>query len=251
MKKIGLALGGGAALGAAHIGVIKALEEADIKIEQITGTSIGAFIACLYAFGKNCEEMHQIGSELEWFEIAGLKLSRYALLSNEKLGELITKHIGEKNIEDSSIPLTFVATNITNGEKVVLNKGNVAKAVMASCAIPGIFEPVQIEEVLLVDGGVVENVPINTLSDMGSDYIVGVDLNSKHTYERPENVVDVILNSFHFLMKESANHQTKKADVLIAPNLSAFSRSDISQVETLMEIGYEAAKKALEKLNVD
>lgn len=251
MKKIGLALGGGAVLGAAHIGVIKALEESKIKIDKITGTSIGAFVACLYAFGKDCEEIQKIGLELEWVNIAGLKLSKFALLSNEKLGKLITDSIGDKNIEDANIPLSLVATNVANGEKVILNKGNIAKAVMASCAIPGIFEPVEIQNKLLVDGGVVENVPIHTLHEMGSNFTIGVDLNSNHTYEKPKNVVDIILNSFHFLMKKSSKLQTKQADVVITPDLSKFSRSDISQVDNLMEIGYESTLETLKNLDLD
>lgn len=247
IEGIGLALGGGAVLGAAHIGVLKAIEEAEIKIEDIAGTSIGAFVGCLYAFGKNCREIQKIGTELQWLDITGLTLSRFALLSNEKLGDLIIRHIGDRNIEESNIPLAFVATNVKNGEKVILNKGSVAHAVMASSAIPGIFEPVEIDGKLLVDGGVVENVPIQTLHQMGSAYKIGVDLKSKHKYERPNNVLEVILNSFHFLMMQSSKLQSKESDLLITPNLSPFSRSDMSQVEDLIEAGYNAANKTLKE----
>ncbi|GAB4160618.1 MAG: patatin-like phospholipase family protein [Winogradskyella sp.] len=249
INKIGLALGGGAVLGAAHVGVIKAIEEANIEIVKITGTSIGAVVACLYSFGINCKEIQKIGSQLQWLDIAGLSLSKYALLSNKKFGELIVKHIGDRNIEESNIPLAFVATDVTNGEKVVLKEGNIAKAVMASTAIPGIFEPVEIGDKLLVDGGVVENVPINTLNQMGTDFSIGVDLNSNHKYQRPGNVLEVILNSFHFLMKQSSMLQTKEADLLITPNLSAYNRSDMSQVKNVMEAGYKAAKETLKNYN--
>ncbi|WP_109829672.1 patatin-like phospholipase family protein [Reichenbachiella versicolor] len=126
MKKVGLALGGGAVLGAAHIGVIKALEEADIEVVKITGTSIGAFVASLYAFGKSCEEMEKIGLDLDWADIAKVKLSKNALFSNEKLGKLVSQYIGDRKIEESNIPLSLVATDVTNGEKVMLNKGTAA-----------------------------------------------------------------------------------------------------------------------------
>lgn len=248
-KKIGLALGGGAVLGAAHIGVIQAIEESEIEIAHITGTSIGAFIASLYAFGKNCEELKEIGSKLKWFDIAGIKLSGYALLSNQKLGDLITQSIGDKNIKEASIPLAMVATNVVNGEKVVLSEGKVAQAVMASCAIPGIFEPVDLNNQTLVDGGVVENVPVSTLNTMSKVFNIGVDLNSSHTYEKPKNILEVILNSFHFLMMNSSKFQTKEANLIIAPDLSKFSRSDINQVEELIEAGYQAAKEALKEMN--
>ncbi len=122
MKNIGLALGGGAVLGAAHIGVLKAVEEKGIEIKFITGTSIGAFVAALYAFGKNWNEINEITSELKWMDITSISLSRYSLLSNEKFGALLKKHIGDKNIEESNIPLAIIATNAATGEKVILDK---------------------------------------------------------------------------------------------------------------------------------
>ena len=248
MKNIGIALGGGAVLGAAHVGALRAIDEFDIEINYITGTSIGAFVAAFFAFGKNWKDIKQIASELKWIDITGISLSRYALLSNEKLGELIIEHIGDKNIQDSDIPLAMVATDITGGDKVTLEKGSVADAVMASTCIPGIFKPVEINEQMLVDGGVVENVPVKTVKEMGAEYVIGVDLNAKHTYEKPDNIVDVIINSFHFLMQQSDKLQTADADLLIKPDLSAFNRSDMNQVDELMKKGYEDSKKALKKI---
>jgi len=238
-KKIGLALGGGAVLGAAHIGVLKALEELEISVQYVAGTSIGAFVAAFYAFDKTWKEIEEIALKLKWMDISGISLSQYGLLSNEKLGELITEYIGDKKFKQSSIPLAMVATDISNGKKVVLKKGLVAKAAMASTAIPGIFKPLEIDGKLLVDGGIVENVPIHTLKDMGADYIIGVDLNAKHSYERPDNIVDVMVNSFHFTLQASAKLQTKEADLLIQPDLSSFNRSDMDQVEDLIEKGYD------------
>ena len=249
MKKKGLALGGGAVLGAAHVGVLRAIEEYNIKTEYIAGTSIGAFVAAFYAFGKNWMEIKDIASELKWIDITGISLSRFGLLSNEKLGKLIEEHIGDKNIEDSNIPLAIIATDAANGEKVILDKGSVANAVMASTCIPGIFKPVEKDEKMLVDGGIVENVPINTLREMGAEFVIGVDLNAQHTYKKPDNILDVILNSFHFILKQSVKFQTEDADLLIKPDLSTFNRSDMGQVEELMEKGYEDAKKTLEEID--
>jgi len=244
---IGLALGGGAVLGAAHIGVLKAIDETGIKVKYISGTSIGAFVAALYAFEKSWTEIKEIALELNWPDITGLNLSKMGLLSNEKLGKLITEHIGNKNIEESNIPLAIVATNISNGEKIILNKGSIADAVMASTGIPGIFIPTEIESKLLVDGGLVENVPVNTLKELGPDYLIGIDLNAKHTYQKPNNIIEVLLNSFHFMMLASAKLLTLEADLMIKPDLNEFNRSNIDQVEDLIEKGYEAAKKALKK----
>lgn len=239
MKKIGLALGGGAVLGAAHIGVLKALSEEEIKINYITGTSIGAFVASLVAFGKTWEEIEKIAIELKWMDISGISLSKFALLNNEKLGELIVKHIGNKNIEESNIPLAMIATDISSGEKIVLEKGSVATAVMASACIPGIYKPVEIDGKMLVDGGIVENVPIKTARKIGAKFVIAVDLNAKNTFQKPTNILDVMLNSFQLLTFQVDKIQTKKADLLIQPDLSSFSGSDTKQVQNLIQKGYE------------
>jgi NTE family protein len=244
--KIGLALGGGAVLGAAHVGVFKALAEKNISIDYITGTSIGAFVGALFAFGKTWEDMEQIAAELKWIDITAVSLSRYGLLSNKKLGDLMIKHIGDKNIEEADIDLAIVATNASTGEKVVFDKGSVVTAVLASTCIPGIFMPIETHDYMLVDGGVVENVPTRTLKERGAEYLIGVDLNAMHSYKKPENILDVILNSFHFIMKNATFSQTEDANLLIQPDLSDFNRSDMNQIKGLIEKGYEAALKALQ-----
>jgi NTE family protein len=248
MKKTGLALGGGAVLGAAHVGTLKAIDEFNIKINYIAGTSIGAFVAAFFAFGKNWKEIKEIASELKWIDITAISLTRYGLLSNDKLGELIVKHLGNKNIEDADIPLALVATDITSGKKVILDKGTLADAVMASTCIPGIFKPVEINGKMLVDGGIVENVPINTTIKMGAKYVIGVDLNSKHKYDKPDNILDVLMNSFHFLMKQTDKLQTEDADLLIKPDLSTFNRLNMNQIDDLIEKGYKDSKKVLKKI---
>jgi NTE family protein len=248
MKKTGLALGGGAVLGAAHVGTLKAIDEFNIKINYIAGTSIGAFVAAFFAFGKNWKEIKEIASELKWIDITAISLTRYGLLSNDKLGELIVKHLGNKNIEDADIPLALVATDITSGKKVILDKGTLADAVMASTCIPGIFKPVEINGKMLVDGGIVENVPINTTIKMGAKYVIGVDLNSKHKYDKPDNILDVLMNSFHFLMKQTDKLQTEDSDLLIKPDLSTFNRLNMNQIDDLIEKGYKDSIKVLKKI---
>ncbi|WP_372946065.1 patatin-like phospholipase family protein [Muriicola sp.] len=247
MKKVGLALGGGAVLGAAHIGVLKALKEKEINIQFITGTSIGAFVAALYAFGKDWEEINEISCKLKWMDISSISLSRYSLLSNEKFGDLLVEHIGDRRIEEADIPLAIIATNAGTGEKVVLREGPVAQAVMASTCIPGLFKPVKIGGRMLLDGGIVENVPIKTLREIGAEYVIGVDLNAQHEYQEPQNILDVLLNSFHFIMQQSAKFQTQNADLLIKPDLSGFDRADTSQIEELIQKGYEDGIKILDE----
>ncbi|MDZ7722558.1 MAG: patatin-like phospholipase family protein [candidate division KSB1 bacterium] len=247
-KKIGLALGGGAVLGAAHIGVLKALKEHDISISYVSGTSIGAFVSAFVAFQKTWEEVEEITKDLNWLDISGISLSKFGLLANKKLGELITDHVGDVNFEDAKIPVAMMATDITSGDKVVLNKGNLAQAVMASTCIPGIFVPVEIENKLLVDGGIVENVPITPLEDMGAQVTIGVDLNAEHLYKKPENIIEVMLRSFDFLIKTATELQTAKADILIKPDLSDFNMVDIEQADDLIKVGYKEATKILQKV---
>ncbi|MBN1333419.1 MAG: patatin-like phospholipase family protein, partial [Synergistales bacterium] len=122
--KTGLALGGGAVLGAAHIGVLQALEEHDISFSYLAGTSIGAFISAFLAFGRSWEEIKEIVKDLNWLDISGISLSQFGLLSNKKLGRIIQENLGDVNLEDAPIPVVMVATDITTGEKVVLKKGN-------------------------------------------------------------------------------------------------------------------------------
>jgi NTE family protein len=167
------------------------------------------------------------------------------LLSNDKFGALLIDHLGDKNIEDAPIPMAIIATDAGSGEKVILRKGSLAKAVMASTCIPGLFKPVKLDGRMLLDGGIVENVPIKTLRNIGAEFVIGVDLNANHDYQDPENILDVLLNSFHFIMQQAAKLQTENADLLIKPDLSGFGRTDISQIEDLMQKGYEDARHIL------
>ncbi|MGM0478652.1 MAG: patatin-like phospholipase family protein [Bacteroidota bacterium] len=248
MKKIGLALGGGAVLGAAHIGIVRALEEHEVDVEYIAGTSIGALVGAFYAFGKDWDEIEALATELKWMDISGVSLSRYGLLSNDKLGRLIRKYLGDRQIEEANIPFAIVTTDISTGDKVVLKKGPVAEAVKASMCIPGVFHPLELDGKMLVDGGVVENVPISTVSELGAEYIIGVELNAKHTYKKPKNILDVLLNSFHFLIKNSGKLHVQKADFTIEPDLSNFKRSDMGQIKALIRKGYTEGRERLKAL---
>jgi NTE family protein len=243
--RIGLALGGGAVLGAAHIGVLKAIDELNIQIDFITGTSIGAFVAGFYAFDKSWEEILDIAEDLSWLDLSGLSFSRMGLLSNKKMGELIDQHIGKQNLEDANIPIAMIAADITSMEKIVLTKGSVAKAAMASACVPGVFSPVEIDNRLLVDGGLVESVPISPLKDMGADMIIAVDLNAKQNKEPPNNIIEVLLRTFQITSYTATNYQLRDADILISPDLSAFNVVDIDQYQALFEAGYKTAMQVL------
>lgn len=250
MKKIGLALGGGAVLGAAHIGVISALEEMDVEVSFVTGTSIGAFVGALFAFGYTSKDIEEIALDLNWMDISEIAIFENGILSNAKLGKLLRKSLGEKKIEEAKIPLAIIATDISNGEKIVLKKGSVVQAVMASTCIPGVFSPIKLDEKLLVDGGIVENIPIDTVKNMGAEYVIGVDLNAIKTYNKPKSILDVMVNSFHFTLKSATKYQTKDADLLITPDLSKFNMISTDQTKDLIEQGYKDAKEKLESTDL-
>ncbi len=241
-SEIGLALGGGAVLGAVHIGILKAFEEDNIKINCISGTSIGSFIATLFAFGKSAREIEEIVSDQGWLDISSLTLNKMGFLSNEKLGDLISANTDNKSFKDTSIPLAIVACDIVTGDKIVLTTGNVADAVMASTCIPGIFKPIEIRENILVDGGIIENIPISPLKEFGCDIIVGVDLTHVQNIQ-PKNMLDVLMNTLNITQKNSAQLQSDHADIVITPDLSSFNIVDTKQIPSLIEVGYKYAKK--------
>lgn len=240
-----MALGGGAVLGTAHIGVLKALQEANVEISFISGTSIGSLVGVLYAFGIPVEDIENIANRLGWRDITKPSVSKFGLLSNAKLKETLKKYIGNKRIEGAKVPFSAVATDVSTGQKVVLNSGNVADAVMASTCIPGLFVPVEINHQLLIDGGIVENVPVHTVRNMGAGFTIAVDLGSSLANTKPTNVVDVLLNSFHFTMQQAVQKQLEEADVVMQPNLAEFSMVNTNQTSALIREGYQEAKRCL------
>lgn len=244
----GLALGGGVVLGAAHIGVLRAMHELGLRAGCIAGTSIGSFIAALHAFGKSWEEIEQIALDLDWSDLSGLTLSGYGLLSNRKFGAMVRRLLGSCRIEDALIPLAIVATDISTGRKVVMRQGDVARAVMSSSSVPGVFSPVENDGVLLVDGVLTENVPVSPLREMGADTIICADLFGCHTFTKPHNVVELLLNAFYCAMSATSKIQLAEADVVITPDLSQFSLVDISEIPAIIEAGYIEARRVLDAL---
>lgn len=243
---IGLALGSGAALGAAHIGVLKALEEHNIKPSFITGTSIGALVGALYAFGKSVEEIEEIAIGLDWLDISDIRLSKMGLLSNNEIGELLDEYLGEVTFEEANIKLAVVATDIANGEKVILDKGRVSEAVEASTCIPVIFEPIEIDGRLLVDGGLLESVPVSVLKEFGAAKTIAVDVKAFRKYKRPDDIFDVLNNSLEIALIHLAHVHIEDVDLLIQPKLGDYSRMDTNHTREMIDLGYEAAVEALD-----
>ncbi len=246
---IGLALGGGAAKGVAHVGVLKALEDANVDIEYIAGTSVGAMLAALYAFNVDIDTIGDLSRRLTLSKVTTFKLNKTGFFSTNSLKDLMLEYLGDVNIEDATIPLAIVATDINSGEEVILTSGSVADAVCASAAIPGIYIPVIIGNRTLVDGGLVQNVPIEAVKAMGAGVTIASHLNSVSHYSEPSHVLDVMRNAFEIAVSHHTQDQVADADLLIGMDLSDFSlRDNTERYDELFAIGYDTAHSQLAKL---
>ena len=246
--KVGLALGGGGAKGVAHIGVLKALEEANIQIDYLAGTSVGAMVASLYAFNVDVNTISDLARRLTISDITTFKLNKTGFFTTDLLRKLLIDYIGDVNIEEASIPLAIVATDINTGEAVIFRQGSLADAVCASASIPGIYIPMTLNGRTLVDGGLVQNVPVQPVKDMGAGVVIASHLSSVDRYEEPKNVLDVMRNAFEIAVSQHTKGEVEMADLLIAMDLSDFSlRDNTERHDELFAIGYETATKQLSK----
>ncbi len=247
--RIGLALGGGAAKGIAHIGVLKALEEDQIKVHCVAGTSAGALIASYFAFGRPAESILSVGSTLNLSKILNFTFERGGLFSTDTIREMILRDLGDVQIEDADIPLAICATDIETGEQLIFRRGNLADAVCASMAVPGLFVPVEIDGRVLVDGGLVENVPISPLEKMGAGITVAVDLSHVSRYPKVENTFDVITNAINIGIDFNTRKQLKKADIPLMLDLSSYSLTNNTDcIEELYLEGYNPMKKKIRRV---
>lgn len=246
-NKLGLALGGGAVLGAAHIGVLRALDECQVNVDVVAGTSIGALVGALYAFGMPWREIQAITLDMNWLDVSRLSLSKFGIMNNSKIKHLLKKHLGDVHFDQAQIPLYVVAADIQNAQKVVLHEGKVADAVMASTCIPGIFAPIDQGDRMLVDGGIMENVPVNTLDAVGLQHIIAVDLHAKRSFAKPQNLRDVLVSTVSLAMNHTVALQKHKADLVIEPDLSRFNPYNTKQVAELINQGYQDSIEEIKK----
>jgi len=248
-SKVGVALGGGGARGIAHIGVLKALEESNICISYISGTSIGALVASYYAFGKDLSDIKEIGKNLNFTSVIGFSLHKKGMFSTRSIENMIIRDLGVVNIEDAKIPLAICTTDISTGEQIVLRRGNLAKAVCASIAIPGIFIPIEIKNRTLIDGGISENVPISVLDKMGAGITLGINLNGSQSYPEPKDMITIMSNAIDIAIDLRTKDQLRKADFIISLDLEKYSRLDNSkQFEEIYNEGYLHTKQKINNL---
>jgi NTE family protein len=248
--KIGLALSGGATYGAAHIGVLQVLEREGIKPQFVAGTSAGALIGAAYCAGVPLDELSELFLSLGWPTLLKLSIKRpLSLFDTQPMEEFIKSKIGDCEFKDLNIPFAAIACDIVTGERVVLDHGYVAPAVRASAAIPGLLSPVEIENRLLVDGGVVDNLPVEQARAMGGEIIIASDVSKRGKFtRRPENPFEVMLSMVYIMQARAALADPDTCDCYIRPDISAYSSWGFSDSAKILEEGKKATEAALPDL---
>ena len=246
MPRFGLALGGGAALGYAHVGVLAALHENGLKPDAYSGTSAGALVAALAAFGIPPDTLRDRLGKLTWPSVADPSLSRLGLLKNDELGTLVHQLVGAVSARDAPVLLVILATDILTGERVVLRDALLADAVRASAAVPGVFAPVSIGGRLLVDGALVENVPVSPLREAGVELVVGVDVIGHPPFSRVSTAAQVLTNAAYILLQQAGQQPPPIGpDIRIAPNMEGRKPWDARRLTELWDAGWKAGSEAV------
>lgn len=249
--KIGLALGGGGARGYAHLGAIKAFEEYGINFDFIAGTSAGAFIGAFYASGWTFEQMYSIAKEFRRKDIRRNKIP-FMPSSTEGIQEIVVNNLGDIDIKETKIPFCAVAVDVLSTQECLITKGNLAKAVAGSCAVPGIFQPVEFDGRALADGGLQNTLPSNVPKLFGCDYVIAVDVNAKRTYGASSTkILDVMGATIRILMKRNAEKGYEYADVVLTPETKRFKSTSLEGFDDMIEEGYlEAIDKMPQILEI-
>ena len=269
-RKIGLALGGGAARGLAHIGVLEVLQKEGIPIDMIAGTSAGAAVGALYAQGKDAIQIKELALGLGWKKLAplvDLSLPKTGFIRGKKIKDLLESFVGgDIQFADLKLPFACVATDIDTGEEIVLDHGSVSEAIRASISIPGIFTVVSHEGRYLVDGGLVNPVPVSTIKRMGADFIIAVnvipdvteraDRLKKEQTEVPRepNIINIIMQSIYIGTYSLVRASLKEADIVIEPHVAHTGIGDFRRARELILQGHLAAQDSIpeikRKLNI-
>jgi len=250
--KVGVALGGGGARGLAHIGVLKAFEESDVRVGGLSGTSVGALIGSLYAAGISTSKLERLAQDIGWSSLTNY--SRYSLfrlvlteerLSNSNMEVYLREQIGDVRFDQLKIPFACVATDLQTGERVVFREGPVALAARASATYPGLFEPVEFRHRYLVDGGLVSNLPTDLLEPMNVDMIVAVDVTADVSHSTLKSVLEVMNQAIAIQSERLAQDEIGRAQVVIRPEINDIGPMDLSRSDELIDDGITAGRRAM------
>jgi NTE family protein len=246
---VGLALGGGFARGFAHLGVLQVLEQNQIPISHVAGTSVGSILGAAYASGAPLARIIATCRTLRFRDIARWRVSRLGLASNQRLGDLIERVFESRQFEDLRIPLAVVATDLTSGEPVVFTQGNLVDAIRASCAFPGLFEPIEIGTRCLADGGLVAPVPTRAARELGATCVIGVSLGMQDGHRgAPTNIFQVVSRAVSAAQKHQLEVWERHADLVLRPDVQSLAWDDFDRAEEAIQAGAAAARRALPRI---
>jgi NTE family protein len=243
--RIGLALGGGAARGFAHIGVIQVLEENGIKVDLVAGTSAGSLVAALYASGKGGKEMQTLAEGMDEGGITDWSFPLRGLIRGEALARFIRDKTGGRGIEQMALPLGIVATDLSDGSAILFRSGDTGTAVRASSAVPAVFQPVRIGQREYVDGGLVSPVPVRFAREMGAQFIIAVDITSPPEKDPPGDAFRMLMQTFSIMGRSINMFELREADAVIRPKLDGVSSADFTARRRAIQAGREAAQALL------
>lgn len=246
--KIALALGGGAARGFAHIGVIKALEAQGIVPDIVVGTSAGAVVGALYAAGYNGFELQQLSMQMDESQVSDWSLPNRGMIKGEALQEFINKAVKHQALDKMKMVLAVVATDLSTGEMIVFRTGNTGMAVRASSSVPGIFQPVNINGHEYVDGGLVSPVPIRVARSLGADFVIAVDISDKPQNNKTQTSVEVMLQTFNIMGQSISRNELPEADMVIRPITPGISATDFKDRHLAVLQGEKAVAAILLEL---
>jgi len=246
--RIGLALGGGAARGFAHIGVIQVLEEAGIRPDLVAGTSAGSLVAALWASGQDGAALARLAETMEETAFADWAFPGRGLLRGDALARYVRLHTGGRPIEAMTRPLGIVATDLDSGEPILFQRGDTGLAVRASSAVPAVFQPVRIGAREYVDGGLVAPVPVSQARRMGADLVIAVDIGEAPQGQATGDAVRMLLQTFSIMGRSLSRHELRDADVVLRPALTGVGGTDFGARQRAIQAGRAAALRALPRL---
>jgi NTE family protein len=248
--KIGLALGGGAARGFAHVGVIQVLEEAGLKPQLVAGTSAGSLVAALYASGRSGAQLQQVALEMEEAAFTDWTLPIFSrgMLRGEALARYVNAQVGNKLIEAMALPLGIVATDLNSGQGVLFQRGDTGAAVRASSAVPALFLPVRISGREYVDGGLVSPVPVRYAKQMGAELVIAVDISSAPEGNPAGDPLQILLQTFAIMGKSINSYELRDADIVVRPALAGVGSADFTSRKRAIEAGRAAMLRLLPQL---
>ena len=243
--RVALALGGGAARGFAHIGVIEVLEENGIRPDIVTGTSAGSFVAAMYASGRSGKELETIALNMDESRLTDWAFPGRGMIRGNALADYIREQVGNRSFDQMKIPLGIVATDLDSGKPILFRRGDVGTAVRASSAVPAVFQPVKIGAHEYVDGGLTSPVPVRSAREMGADVIIAVDISQLPDGGDTGDALHMLLQTFSIMSRSINELELKEAEVVLHPKLAGVAGTDFTLRKKNIEAGREAALAAL------